>query len=303
MWASVSRWQGLDPGARPPLGSFATKRPDRLRRARPLPCLFPRQLRPHPAPPELPSRIRWTATDPRSGSFPPPSTTSSPRTVRALFAGPDYRVLSAQVDRIGLPPGGAHRFAPPARHRLVTAFRWRGPIQVPGNGQPIVLLRRQGRRRVAIQRSRLVARADRPRLVQRRPRRDGPLPLGGRKETGRPPLGAPSPPQRPIPAPRCAPASRPNTSPPATSSAACGRATRRASDPRRPRPTPLLTSPRARARAGRNGGEQPSPGGDRAVAAGRRRRARSCASGAAATRGRRPPPARPPPSASSRTGR
>jgi len=159
MWASVAV-AGLDPGA-PALGSFATNARTGFG-ARDLSRAFPASAA-HPAPPEL-------FEDPVDGDGPvailpgPQHHLFSPD-VRALFAGADYRV-SAQVDRMGYRLEGAPLRA--ASHDIVSDGVVEGAIQVPGNGQPIVLCADRaptgGYPKIAV-----VARADRPRLVQRRP--------------------------------------------------------------------------------------------------------------------------------------
>lgn len=159
MWAYVAV-AGLDPGE-PTLGSFATNARTGLG-ARDLTRPFPARAA-VPAAPEL-------FCDPMDDDGPvallpgPQHHLFAPE-VRAAMAAEDFRLTNA-LDRMGYRLEGQR--LPAATHDIVSDGIVEGAVQVPGNGQPIVLCADRaptgGYPKIAV-----VARADRPRLVQRRP--------------------------------------------------------------------------------------------------------------------------------------
>ena len=159
MWAYLAV-AGLDPGA-PVLGSVATNARTGLG-ARDFASPFPAiAASPEPAAP---------FTDPFDDTgpvavLPGPQGHLFTEDVKDMLTAGDY-AITPQVDRMGYRLEGTP--LPARTHDIVSDGIVEGAIQVPGNGQPIVLCADRaptgGYPKIAI-----VARADRARLVQRRP--------------------------------------------------------------------------------------------------------------------------------------
>lgn len=159
MWAYVAV-TGLEAGP-PVLGSVATNARTGLGArdlSRPIPA-----ARATPAPPAL-------FTDPCEDAgdvalLPGPQHHLFAPAVQARIVAAPYR-LSDRLDRMGYRLEGAALSA--ETHDIVSDGVVEGAVQVPGNGQPIVLCADRaptgGYPKIAV-----VARADRPRLAQRRP--------------------------------------------------------------------------------------------------------------------------------------
>jgi len=159
MWAYVAV-AGMDPG-QPVLGSVATNARTGLG-ARDL-------SRPFPAAPAAPAAPEYF-TDPyedagQVGILPGPQHHLFREEVRARIAHAPY-TLSDKLDRMGYRLEGEALEA--ETHDIVSDGVVEGAIQVPGSAQPIVLCADRaptgGYPKIAV-----VARADRPRLAQRRP--------------------------------------------------------------------------------------------------------------------------------------
>ncbi len=176
MWAYLAV-AGIDFGA-PVLGSYATNARTGLG-ARDFDAPFPVET-PRGAEPLLATDI--ALPDGPIGLLPGPQNHLFAEDVQATFTSEPY-TLTDKVDRMG------YRLDGPAlkaeTHDIISDGIVEGAIQVPGNGQPIVLCADRaptgGYPKIAV-----VALADRPRLDAASPRRDGALRLH-RRGGGHPP--------------------------------------------------------------------------------------------------------------------
>ncbi|MEM8664673.1 MAG: urea amidolyase, partial [Pseudomonadota bacterium] len=161
MWAYVAV-RGIDFGA-PVLGSYATNARTGLG-ARDFDAGFDVAAQPGGGQDLFPARDIPLREGP-IGLLPGPQHHLFEESVRAAFASAPYR-LTDQLDRMGYRLEGAPLSA--LTHDIISDGIVEGAIQVPGNGQPIVLCADRaptgGYPKIAV-----VASADMPRLTQARP--------------------------------------------------------------------------------------------------------------------------------------